>query len=301
MPSGGQQANSVTTRFCSDHASDCVDQGEVREGLREVAKMSPAPLLDLFREQQQRAGGRQRLLAQVARPLELADLHERRDEPKRAYREGSLCSPHTVVGLLGAITQYQSAVCQFVGDREHRATDPLVLGREEANKWQEQHRGVERVAVVMLGKDAPLVDPALAHVGVDFLRGCRPSAGSLPIGSQCRQTSAAIRRHPAHHLGRGEVLGLAAHLPDAMIRLPPVGQGGLYLGGNRCPGLVREAIAQPSVKVNGVEHPPPYITWMSSPCHASVRNAKKSLASLSNPRACRAQSMKVASRTQAYR
>ena len=184
----------------------------------------------------------------VTRPFELVDLRERRDEPKRAYREGSLCSSHTVVGLLGAITEYQSAVRQFVGDSEHRATDPFVLGREEANEWQEQHRGVERVAaIIMLGKDAPLVHPALAHVGVDFICGCRPPLGSLRIPSQFRQPGAAIRRHPAHHLGRGEVLGLAAHLPYAMIWLPPVGQGGFYLGGDRRPGLVREVIAQPGV------------------------------------------------------
>src|SRR5690242_21623843 len=51
-----------------------VDQGQVGEGLGEVAQVPAGPGVDLLGVEQQRAGVGQHLLAQVAGPALLADL-----------------------------------------------------------------------------------------------------------------------------------------------------------------------------------------------------------------------------------
>jgi hypothetical protein len=70
-----------------DQVHHGVDQREVRERLREVAKMPARGRVDLLAVQAERARKRQELLAQGVRPVHLTDLDQRRDEPERADRE----------------------------------------------------------------------------------------------------------------------------------------------------------------------------------------------------------------------
>ena len=89
------------------------------------------PLLgvDLLRVQLQRAGVGQQLLAQLVRPLDLADLDQRRYQPERADRERALFAVQAVVGLLDSVAQHQAVLGQLVRDREHGCPHPLVLRR----------------------------------------------------------------------------------------------------------------------------------------------------------------------------
>jgi hypothetical protein len=62
----------------------------------------------------------------------------------------------------------------------------------------------------------------------------QPSTPVLGAELAC-QGDRAVQRHPAHQLGIGEVAGLAADFPDALVLLPPPagGGGGQELLGDR--------------------------------------------------------------------
>src|SRR4051794_24093974 len=82
----------------ADDVHHRVDERQVRERLREVAEVAARPGIDLLRVEVQSRGVAEELLAQVARPLGLADLAERADEPERADRERALLLAEAVVG-----------------------------------------------------------------------------------------------------------------------------------------------------------------------------------------------------------
>ena len=95
-------------------------------------------------------------------------------------------------------------------------------GGQEAHERHQQQRGVERVAAVVLGEHAALVDAVGADVGLDLVGGQLPLGGLAVLAASCGEPRAAVDRDPAHDLRRGEVLRLAAHLPDAAVGLAPV-------------------------------------------------------------------------------
>ncbi len=82
-----------------DDVHDRVDQRQVGEGLREVAQVAPGLRIDLLAVQVERAGEGEQPLAQAARPLELADLDQRRYQPEGADGEGALPAGQAVIGL----------------------------------------------------------------------------------------------------------------------------------------------------------------------------------------------------------
>src|SRR6478735_745467 len=92
---------------CSYDMDDGVDQREVGEGLRKVAKVATRRRVDLFREQLQRAPECEQLLAELPRTVDLADFDQGRDKPERADRERSLLTQKPVIGLVDAISQHE--------------------------------------------------------------------------------------------------------------------------------------------------------------------------------------------------
>ena len=94
-----------------------LDQREVRERLREVAEVPAGVGVELLGVEPERRGDPQQPLHQVARPLQLADDRERRDEPERADQERALLAREAVVGLVGAVAQHEAVLGQVVGDR----------------------------------------------------------------------------------------------------------------------------------------------------------------------------------------
>ena len=200
-----------------DHVHDRVDQRQVRERLREVPEVAAARRLDLLGVEAERAGERQQPLAQLAGAAAVADLRQRGDEPERADREAALLAREAVVGLLRAVAQHEPVVGQLVGHRQHGRADARVVGRQEAHQRHQQHGGVERGRVVVLGEHAAVVERVLADVGVDLRRARRPALGQLELLAQLGEPAAAVDRDPAHQLRRGEVLRVPAHLPDAAV------------------------------------------------------------------------------------
>ena len=111
----------------------------------------------------------------------------------------------------------------------------------------------------MLGEDAALVEAMVDDVGLDLVGGRLPAPCELVLLAQPGQPGAAIGRHPAHHLRRREVLGLAPDLPDPAIGLPPVAQRGLDLAAEDGPQPIVEPVARLRVQVDRVEHGAPHV------------------------------------------
>ena len=210
------------------------------EGLGEVAQVAPAVGVQLLGVELEGAGQGQQLLAQLAGPDVLADLGQGGHEPERADGEAALLSRQPVVGLLDLVAQDEPVHRQVVGDGEHGGPYPGIVGGQEAHQGDEQHRGVQGRGVVVLPEHAVLDAPG-AHLGVDLVGARLPAVGPLEVLPDAGQAGPPVGRHPAHHLGRGEVLGVAPYLPDAPVRLPPVRQGGLDLAAEDGP----EALVEP--------------------------------------------------------
>ena len=86
------------------------------------------------------------------------------------------------------------------------------------------------------------------------------SLGQLDLARACAaRRRAAVGGHPAHDLGRREVLRLAAHLPDAPVRLAPVLERALDLAHEDRPEPLVEAVARLRVQVDRVEHRAPHV------------------------------------------
>src|SRR6202012_2142981 len=65
------------------------------------------------------------------------------------------------------------------------------------------------------------IKPAGTHLGVNLLCKSVPGPGLVAVSFLLELFGNAIACDPCHHLGVNEVLGLAAGLPDAFVRLPP--------------------------------------------------------------------------------
>src|SRR3954469_6021586 len=84
----------------ADDVQHRVDLRQVRERIREVAEMPPAPGVEVLRVQAEWARVSQHALAESSRALVLADLGERRDQPEGAGDERLATGGH-VPRLIG--------------------------------------------------------------------------------------------------------------------------------------------------------------------------------------------------------
>jgi hypothetical protein len=101
----------------SDEMHDGVDQGQVREGLREVAKVPTVVRVDLFGVEQQgtdelkQFGAQRSSLVDLA---DLADLDQGGNQPEGADGEGALLPVEAVIGFLDPIPQDQFVFTELV-------------------------------------------------------------------------------------------------------------------------------------------------------------------------------------------
>ena len=80
----------------------------------------------------------------------------------------------------------------------------------------------------MLDEHPTRVHPVLQDVRLDLVGGGLPLLGEVGVVVDPRQPCPPVARHPAHHLGGDEVLGLAPDLPDPAVGLAPMGDRALH-------------------------------------------------------------------------
>ena len=204
-----------------DHVRDGVDQRQVRERLRVVAEVAPAGGLELLGVEPERRGVGEQPLAQVLGLAVLADLRQRRDQPERADQERA---------LLAAAGRRRSPRCGSAApgrSRSARRGSPSP-SRARARRRAagsaaaaQQVRGVERVGVVVLAKDAALVDAVLEDVRADLRRRAPAirSACSL-VAAPFGQPRAAIHARPSTSASRRRSGGARRAPPRSPGRAP---------------------------------------------------------------------------------
>jgi len=89
--------------------------------------------VELFTKESERARGADQLLTVGSRPVELADLHQRRYEPEGTDREAALVlTTDPVVGRGRSVAIDERTITQLVGDSKDGFANPFVVGRKKS-------------------------------------------------------------------------------------------------------------------------------------------------------------------------
>src|SRR5262249_17223125 len=139
------------------------DESEMRECLREVAKLPPGTRIVLFREQAD-------IVAQGEQALEqgvcfgVAMLQPVIVGKPEAAREKHAFSRRQAVNVcLGSITQHKAVDHEFPLNCRYSARHPWILGRQKANERDQQQTRIELAAAEALRESVALaVEPQLA-------------------------------------------------------------------------------------------------------------------------------------------
>src|SRR5207245_11064951 len=99
-------------------------------------------------------------------------------------------------------------------------------------------------------------------VGFDLIGLRLPALRQVEVAVQLGEASAAIARHPAHELRRGEMLGLTPYLPDAAVGLPPVLDGRFDTALEDRPHDLRQVVPGFGVQVHGVQDRTPNVVLL---------------------------------------
>ena len=94
----------------------------------------------------------------------------------------------------------------------------------------------------------------------------RQRVGPLVVLAGPGQVAAPVHGHPAQDLGGGELLGVAPDLPDALVGVAGVFDGGVDEAGQALPGLFDDLGGPVAhVGVDGVEEHAPHVVLVLVP------------------------------------
>src|SRR5690348_727618 len=114
------------------------------------------------------------------------------------------CGRFPIISLLAGST---SPASSCASQNVHSKNAPSSPGRPS------QARSAERLSEGA----GPLVPAALQDGRPDLAAGSGPAVHPVLGAELACQGDRAVQRHPAHQLGIGEVAGLAADFPDALV------------------------------------------------------------------------------------
>src|SRR5881409_3479559 len=200
------------------------DEREVRERLREVPEVLAA-LAELLAVQPEVVRVAEDLLEVEPRLLEIAHAGETLDVPEGAHAEGPL-PPGKPVGepVAEPIAVDQGVADQVLLDGMEGGDPAGVRRRDEPNQRHEERGGVERGRALGLDERlAPRVPEVGEDVAVDLVAHVVPAYQWSRERALLRQAHGAVERRPAEHARVEELLAPAAHLPDALVLVAPVG------------------------------------------------------------------------------
>src|SRR5579863_2308740 len=101
---------------------------------------------------------------------------------------------------------------------------PRIFRRQETDQGDEKRAGIELFGAVALRECAKLgVEAVAADVAVNGIAQRPPALDRTVHLETLDGLDRTVEGHPGHHLGIGEMLLIAAHLPDAVIGLLPDG------------------------------------------------------------------------------
>src|SRR5205814_8311054 len=138
-----------------------VDESDMRECLRKIAKLAFRSRIILFREKAdvvaQGKQSHEQFPRIVVAPLEDVVVCQ----PEAAGEEGALATGQTVIGLFTVIAQHEAIDEQSFLDLFDSATHARIARWEESNNGNQQGAGVKQLGAIGLDERAELIVEAL--------------------------------------------------------------------------------------------------------------------------------------------
>src|SRR6185312_5271247 len=195
-----------------------VDDLDMRESPRKVAEQAPRARIVLLGHQPEIVAHGQQALEQAYRVATPADQAEAVRQPEAARKKRALAAGKPVETGTRRIAGDKTIAHQLPLDRLNRAADARIFGLQEAELWDQQQRGVEIAAAVILDERVAL---AVITIVEDLL--AYPFADPLPMVAGALhpvlfdRLDRPVERDPAHDLRKSELARFAAYLPHSVI------------------------------------------------------------------------------------
>ncbi len=203
--------------------------------------------IDLFGVEADVVGQPDQLLHRLRGFVDASGTREGIDQEERAAQEGPLAAAQAV---LAAVAIEQRATAQLPPQGIDRRDHLGVVGAAVVHQRAEEHAGVQFAALRRANVGTQLVRPAAGLDEVANPARLRPPSRSVALRKPTRvgHSRRAVERHPAHHLGVGEVTRLAADLPDAAVGLAPDLTDEVCGLGQPAAGLAIESVGSAAVE-----------------------------------------------------
>jgi hypothetical protein len=200
-----------------------VHERDMGQRLRHVAERAVRAKVVFLGQQADVVAQREQPLVQCHGLVAASAQRQIVGKPERAWQEEPFAGRQSIDVPGRAIAQHEAVDGELALDRFDRRAHARILVRQEADERHEQQARVERRRSVALHEHAARVIDALrAHLGMDARAHVAPVLDRAIQAVALHRLDRAIDRHPRHHPGVGERLRIAAHLPDAAVRLLPV-------------------------------------------------------------------------------
>src|SRR5258708_10785948 len=189
-------------------------------------------------------------LFQLTRPSQTFDV------PERAGCETSLAPWQAVhLSAFGFITPYERIFDQVLLDRYHRGKPHRIYRADEPHHRHQQRRGIEIFRAFGLHKRLQLLAPEIReNVIPDLISRVLPDIERSRKGPLLSQAQRAIECDPAHNSRMEELPGPAAHLPDTLIRTPPIVPQPLQQTLNILPSRMGDRLTILIREIDGIHH-----------------------------------------------
>src|SRR5690348_1184459 len=205
------------------HRKRRIDQSDVGKSLREIPQGAPVFRIELFREQADFIRKGERVLEELLRLIEIAPAREMVNSPEGAYPERALFAGEVVVPALIAVEE--AVAPQPLPNAVVGAPDAWVTRVLESETGHQQQARIHGLAIEFEGVagDGVAVPALLDGLGnlAPFLLELAPQLAQ-PHRSLFVELEQPVERDPAHQLGEGVMPGLAADLPDSVVRFAPL-------------------------------------------------------------------------------
>src|SRR5207249_9352431 len=110
-------------------------------------------------------------------------------------------------------------------NRFDRSTNSLIGKLKEPGERHQEQTRVESIRSVILRKSFFVrAESARANFAMDLIANLPPPTDMFRgrASASLHQFNSAIKSHPRHHFGMGEMFGAAAHFPNSLVRLVPI-------------------------------------------------------------------------------
>src|SRR5947207_9835980 len=197
----------------------------MRKGLRKISQLAFRDWIVFLRQKAEVVSQTEQSLEKVARFLFSADAMQTGCQPERARQKHPFSSGQPIhTFFFGSIAKHETVSHQLAFDRFNRPAHSLVGKWQESRAQHPEQARVESIRSVILGKGFLFpTESARANLRMDLIANLPPPIDiSSRTSALFHQFNRAIKSHPCHHFGMGEMFAAAAHFPNSLVRFVPI-------------------------------------------------------------------------------